>query len=206
MTAPQPGIAPDAFVHPTAVVDEGASIGAGAKVWHFVHVCSDAVVGARTVLGQNGFVAPGVVIGAGCKLQNNVSVYAGVTLEDEVFVGPSAVFTNVMNPRAHVVRRDEFLPTLVKRRASIGANATIVCGTTLGEGAFVAAGAVVTEDVPPRVQVVGVPARHAGFRCDCGEGLAAPAADEEGSSRTACGACGLAYVPRADGGLDLAGA
>ncbi len=190
---------PAAWVHPSAVVDDGAVLGAGTKIWHFVHVCSGASIGPGCVLGQNVFVAPNVQIGAGCKLQNNVSIYVGVTLEDEVFVGPSAVFTNVMNPRAHVNRRDQFAGTLIRRRATIGANATIVCGTTLGEGAFVAAGAVVTKDVPPRVLVQGCPAEPAGWRCDCGEALAGwPAAAE-----AACAPCGSTYAVRPDGGLDL---
>jgi UDP-2-acetamido-3-amino-2,3-dideoxy-glucuronate N-acetyltransferase len=189
-----------AWVHPTAVVDEGARLGAGTRVWHFVHVSAGAEVGPGCVLGQNVFVAPGVRIGAGCKLQNNVSVYAGVTLGDEVFVGPSAVFTNVLEPRAHVSRRHAFVPTRVERRATIGANATVVCGVTLGEGAFVAAGAVVTHDVPPRVQVQGVPARPAGWRCDCGEALEGTGGEAADPLR--CGACGAAWTRRTDGGLD----
>ena len=198
MAAGEPLVHPDAWVHPTAVVDEGAAVGAGTKVWHFVHIFSDARIGARCVVGQNAFVAPGVQIGDGCKLQNNVSVYAGVTLAEEVFVGPSAVFTNVMTPRAHVNRKDQFLPTNVERRVSIGANATIVCGVTLGEGAFIAAGAVVTKDVPPYVLVQGAPARAAGFRCDCGLALDDPGTDDEGF---ACEACGATYVARDEGGL-----
>src|SRR5204862_2291872 len=143
--------------------------------WHFVHVSEGARIGAGTVLGQNVFVARGVVVGKGCRIQNNVSLYEGVVLEDDVFVGPSAVFTNVRTPRAHVSRRHEFEPTVVRRHATIGANSTIVCGVTLEEGAFVGAGAVVTKDVPPRTLVVGVPARAAGFSCDCCERLAKPA-------------------------------
>lgn len=191
---------PAAQIHPTAIVDEGAVIEAGARVWHWVHVCVGARVGAGTILGQNVFVAPDVTIGAGCKLQNNVSVYTGVTLEDEVFVGPSAVFTNVTNPRAQVSRRDAYEATLVKRRATLGANCTIVCGVTIGEAAFIGAGAVVTQDVPPRVQMLGNPARPAGHRCDCGEGLGASATDEQ--SGLACTVCGARYAPRDDGGLD----
>jgi UDP-2-acetamido-3-amino-2,3-dideoxy-glucuronate N-acetyltransferase len=184
---------PPAFVHPTAVVDEGATLGPGVKVWHHAHVCAGAVVGAGTVLGQGTYVGPGVRVGAGCKVQNHVSVYEGVTLEDEVFVGPNAVFTNVLNPRAHVNRRAEFLPTLVRRRATIGANATILCGTTLGEGAFVAAGAVVTRDVAPRALVKGCPARPSGHACDCGEVLPRGA--------LACARCGAAYADDGAGGL-----
>lgn len=193
---------PDAWVHPSAVVDAGAVLGPGTKVWHFVHVCAGATIGARCVLGQNVFVAPDVRIGDGCKLQNNVSVYTGVTLADEVFVGPSAVFTNVLTPRAHVNRKQEFSPTRVGRRVSIGANATIVCGITLGEGSFVAAGAVVTKDVPPYVQVQGAPARPTGFRCDCGEALEDPVPDDDGRGTFRCGRCGASYVARGDGGLD----
>jgi UDP-2-acetamido-3-amino-2,3-dideoxy-glucuronate N-acetyltransferase len=197
-------IDPTAAVHETAVVDEGATIGPGARVWHFVHICAGARIGAGTVLGQNVFVAPGVAIGAGCKLQNNVSVYAGVRLADEVFVGPSAVFTNVVNPRAHVDRKAEFALTHVGPRATIGANATIVCGVTLGPGAFVAAGAVVTKDVPPRVLVQGCPAVPAGLRCDCGEALDASAADKGAGAEFSCAVCGDRWVPRTDGGLDAA--
>jgi UDP-2-acetamido-3-amino-2,3-dideoxy-glucuronate N-acetyltransferase len=185
-----------AQVHPTALVDAGAVLGAGARVWHWVHVCAGASIGAGVSLGQNVYIGPGVHIGAGSKIQNNVSVYDGVTLEEDVFVGPSAVFTNVLNPRAHVQRKDEFAPTLVRRYATIGANATIVCGTTLGEGSFVAAGAVVTRDVPPRVQVQGCPAEAVGFRCDCGEALPG------GAAPLTCGRCETRYTSRPDGGLD----
>ncbi len=191
----------EAHVHPTAVIDEGAVLGPDVRVWHWVHVCPGATVGAGSVLGQNVFVAPGVRIGAGCRLQNNVSLFDGVTLEDEVFVGPSAVFTNVTNPRAHVSRKDQFAATLVKRRATLGANCTIVCGVTIGEGAFIGAGAVVTRDVPARVQAVGNPARPAGFRCDCGEALGGPSTDDGGAF--ACTSCGARYTHRSDGGLDL---
>lgn len=188
-------MADPAQVHPTAIIDEGATLGEGARIWHWVHVCSDASVGAGVSLGQNVYVGPGVRIGAGSKIQNNVSVYAGVTLEEDVFVGPSAVFTNVVNPRAHVNRKADFTPTLVKRYATIGANATVVCGTTLGEGCFVAAGAVVTRDVPPRVQVQGCPAEAVGHRCDCGEALPP-------ESPLQCTRCGSRYTLRSDGGLD----
>lgn len=202
---PAPGLASPAapppprppFVHPSAIVDDGAVLGDGAKVWHFAHVCGGARVGAGSVLGQNVYVGPGVSIGTGCKLQNNVSVYEGVTLEDDVFVGPSAVFTNVRTPRAHVVRRGEFAPTLVRRHATIGANATVVCGVTLEEGAFVAAGAVVTKDVPPFAVVKGVPARVTGFACGCGEMLAGGARPR----RFVCARCGAAYARAAGGGL-----
>jgi UDP-2-acetamido-3-amino-2,3-dideoxy-glucuronate N-acetyltransferase len=195
-----------AQVHPTAVVDPGAVVGAGARVWHFAHVCAGAQVGAGSVLGQNVYVGPGVSIGKGCKIQNNVSVYEGVVLEDEVFVGPSAVFTNVRHPRAHVVRRHAFEPTRVMRHASIGANATIVCGVTLHEGAFVAAGAVVTKDVPPFTVVKGVPARAAGFACACGEAIERPASAKAGAPPTTrCASCGATYAPAPSGGLAALG-
>lgn len=160
-----------AWVHESAYVDEPCEIGAGTKVWHFCHVMAGARIGADSSLGQNVLVAPGVVVGNGCKIQNNVSLYEGVILEDDVFCGPSCVFTNVNNPRADVERKDEFRPTLVRRGASIGANATIVCGHTIGEYAFVAAGAVVTSDVAPFALVAGVPARRIGWMSHAGERL-----------------------------------
>jgi UDP-2-acetamido-3-amino-2,3-dideoxy-glucuronate N-acetyltransferase len=159
------------FVHETAVVDEGAVLGEGTRVWHFSHVSSGARLGARCVLGQNVFVGPGVAIGDGVKIQNNVSVYSGVTLEDHVFLGPSCVFTNVLTPRAHVERKDEFAETRVGRGATVGANATIVCGHDLGEYSLIGAGAVVTREVPPHAVVVGNPARRFGWACRCGEVL-----------------------------------
>lgn len=152
-----------AFVHPTAVVDEGASIGEGTKVWHFSHVMPGARIGRACVLGQNVFVGAGVVIGDGVKIQNNVSVYEGVTLEDDVFCGPSCVFTNVGNPRSAVPRKHELARTRVRRGATIGANATIVCGVTIGRWAFVAAGAVVTRDVAELALMMGAPARRVGW-------------------------------------------
>ena len=155
--------------HPTAVVDRGARIGAGSKIWHFCHVMAGARIGPQCVLGQNVFVAGEARIGARCRIQNNVSIYDGVALGEDVFVGPSAVFTNVRNPRAEVSRRSAFERTIVGRGATIGANATIVCGVTIGEWAFVGAGAVVTRDVAPHVVVTGVPARRRGWICRCGE-------------------------------------
>ena len=151
------------YIHPSAIVDPGASIGEGAKIWHFCHVSPGAVIGENCVLGQNVFVASGVTLGRGVKVQNNVSLYTGVVCEDEVFLGPSMVFTNVINPRSFVERKSEFRQTLVKRGASIGANATIVCGTTLGAYCLVGAGAVVTRDVPDYALVTGIPARQAGW-------------------------------------------
>jgi UDP-2-acetamido-3-amino-2,3-dideoxy-glucuronate N-acetyltransferase len=159
------------FVHESAYVDEGAQVGEGTKIWHFCHVMPGAVIGERCSLGQNVVVMPGTRIGNNVKIQNNVSIYEGVSLEDDVFCGPSCVFTNVTNPRSHVSRKSEYVTTLVKRGASIGANATIVCGVTLGEYAFVGAGAVVTSDVPPHALMVGVPARRVGWMCQCGERL-----------------------------------
>ncbi len=177
----------DYFVHESAFVDDGARIGAGTKIWHFCHVMSGAVIGERCSLGQNVVVMPGTRIGNNVKIQNNVSIYEGVELDDDVFCGPSCVFTNVMNHRSHVSRKHEYRRTQVQRGASIGANATIVCGITLGEYAFIGAGAVVTADVPPYGLMVGVPARRVGWMCQCGERLRL-----EGAAAK-CTACGAAY-------------
>jgi UDP-2-acetamido-3-amino-2,3-dideoxy-glucuronate N-acetyltransferase len=178
---------PDYFVHASSYIDDGAQIGKGTKIWHFCHVMPGAVIGERCNLGQNVVVMPGTRIGNNVKIQNNVSIYEGVVLEDDVFCGPSCVFTNVLNPRSHVPRRHEYQPTLVKRGSSIGANATILCGVTLGEYAFVGAGAVVTSDVPAYALMVGVPARRVGWMCRCGERL------RVAGSRGTCAACGAAY-------------
>ena len=175
------------YAHPTAIVDDGAEIGAGTKIWHFCHVMSGARIGAGVVLGQNGYVGGAAVIGDGCRIQNNVSVYDGVILEEEVFVGPSVVFTNVRNPRAHVVRKEEYAPTRVGQRATLGANSTLVCGVTVGACAFVAAGAVVTRDVRPHALVAGAPARRIGWACACGEIL-----PKDGAALV-CERCGAAY-------------
>jgi UDP-2-acetamido-3-amino-2,3-dideoxy-glucuronate N-acetyltransferase len=156
------------FAHETAVVDAPSEIGAGTKIWHFSHVMRDSKVGARCNIGQNVVISPQCVVGDNVKIQNNVSVYTGVILEDDVFCGPSMVFTNVINPRSFIERKDEYRRTLVKRGASIGANATIVCGVTINEWAFVAAGAVVTKDVPAYALMAGVPARVVGAVCQCG--------------------------------------
>ncbi len=161
----------DYFAHESAYVDEGATVGAGTKIWHFCHVMSDAVIGESCTLGQNVVVMSRVRVGDRVKIQNNVSLYEGVVLEDDVFCGPSCVFTNVSTPRANVSRRDEYRQTIARRGATIGANATIVCGITLGEFSFVGAGAVVTSDVPPHSLMVGVPARRVGWMCRCGERL-----------------------------------
>lgn len=183
------------FAHSSAVVDEGASIGADTSIWHFVHVMGGAVIGSNCAVGQGCFIA-NVRIGNGVRIQNQVSVYEGVVLEDDVFCGPSCVFTNVINPRSAVPRKNEYQATLVKKGASIGANATIVCGVTIGRYAFIGAGAVVREDVPDRALVVGVPARQIGWICDCGERLAD---DESELSEFFCGSCEARYVPGANG-------
>lgn len=170
------------IVHETAIVDAGATIGEGTRVWHWAHVCAGARIGAGCSLGQNVFVANDVVIGDNVKVQNNVSVYDAVRLEDDVFCGPSMVFTNVYNPRSAVARKDEYRPTLVKRGATLGANCTIVCGVTIGEHAFVGAGSVVNRDVAPHALMVGVPARRIGWMCLCGLRLKG-----EGEVRCDCG-------------------
>lgn len=161
----------DYFVHPTSVVDEGADIGANTRIWHFCHISAPCRIGPDSSLGQNVFVARAVQIGRNVKIQNNVSVYEGVILEDDVFCGPSMVFTNVMNPRSFVSRKDEYRTTLVRRGASIGANATVVCGVTIGRYAFIGAGSVITRDVPDYALVYGNPARQRGWICKCGEKL-----------------------------------
>lgn len=164
-------IHPDAFVHESAWVDAPSTIGAGAKLWHFVHVLPRTCIGAGSSLGQNVMAGPDVTVGLGCKVQNNVALYKGVTLEDDVFCGPSCVFTNVLTPRAHVDRKNEFAETHVKRGATIGANATIVCGNTLGSYCMIAAGAVVTRDVPDYALMAGVPARRVGWVSRLGDRL-----------------------------------
>lgn len=183
------------FIHPTAVIDEGARIAPSAKIWHFCHVMGGAVVGDGCVLGQNVYVAGSVVLGPGCRIQNNVSLYDGVLAGARVFIGPSAVFTNVTRPRAGFPRRDRFEPTVIGDDATVGANATILCGATLGEGSFVAAGAVVTRSVPPFVAVAGVPARPLGFVCRCGEAL--PPA-------LRCSSCSRIYQPDGPGLREIA--
>lgn len=161
----------DYYAHPTAIIEDGASIGKGSKVWHFCHIMSESHIGANCVIGQNVFIAPRVKLGSGCKVQNNVSLYTGVECEDEVFIGPSAVFTNVINPRASIERKEEFRPTLLKRGATIGANATLVCGYSVGAYALVGAGSVVCQEVPDYALVVGNPARHIGWVSRAGERL-----------------------------------
>lgn len=178
------------FQHPSAIVDEGARIGEGSRVWHFVHVCAGAHIGKGVSLGQNVYVGNKVVIGDRCKVQNNVSVYDNVTLEEGVFCGPSMVFTNVYNPRSLIERKDEYRDTLVRRGATLGANCTIICGVTIGEYAFVAAGAVVNRDVPDFALVAGVPARHAGWMSAYGERLDLPLS---GSGECVCAHTGDIY-------------
>ena len=159
----------DYFVHQSSYIDEGAEIGAGTKIWHFSHVMTRARIGERCNIGQNVLVSPEVTIGNNVKIQNNVSLYTGVIVEEDAFLGPSMVFTNVINPRSHVNRKNEYQTTLVKKGASIGANATIMCGTTLGRYCFIGAGSVVTHDVPDYALVYGSPARLHGGMCQCGE-------------------------------------
>lgn len=178
------------YQHSSAIVDEGAQIGKGSRVWHFVHVCGGAKIGKGVSLGQNVFVGNKVVIGDHCKVQNNVSVYDNVTLEEGVFCGPSMVFTNVYNPRSLIERKDEYRDTLVKRGASLGANCTIVCGITIGEFAFIGAGAVVNRDVPGYALMVGVPARQIGWMSEHGEQLDLPL---EGPGEAICPASGTRY-------------
>lgn len=177
-------------VHPTAIVDEGAQIGADTRIWHWVHISGGAWIGERCSFGQNVFVGNKVTIGNNVKVQNNVSVYDNVTLEDDVFCGPSMVFTNVYNPRSALPRKDEYRNTLVKRGATLGANCTIVCGVTIGEYAFIGAGAVVNRDVPDYALMVGVPARQIGWMSRHGERLALPL---EGEGEAVCPATGVRY-------------
>ena len=177
-------------VHPTAIVDEGAMIGDGTRIWHWVHVSGGARIGARCSLGQNVFVGNQVRIGENCKIQNNVSIYDSVTIEDDVFCGPSMVFTNVHNPRSHVPRKDEYRDTIVRRGATLGANCTIICGVTIGEYAFIGAGAVITRDVKAYALMAGVPARQIGWMSQHGERLDLPLA---GSGDATCTATGTRY-------------
>lgn len=181
----------DYTVHSTAIIDDGAQIGSGSRVWHWVHVCGGARIGENCSLGQNVFVGNRVVVGHNCKVQNNVSIYDNVTLEDDVFCGPSMVFTNVYNPRSAVPRKDEYRDTLVQRGATLGANCTIVCGVTIGCYAFIAAGAVVNRDVKPYALMAGVPARQIGWMSRHGERLDLRL-DEDGEA--ICSATGARYI------------
>jgi UDP-2-acetamido-3-amino-2,3-dideoxy-glucuronate N-acetyltransferase len=183
------------FVHESSYVDEPCEIGEGTKIWHFSHVMSGSKIGLRCNIGQNVVIAPGVVIGDNVKIQNNVSVYTGVELEDDVFCGPSMVFTNVLNPRSHISRKDEYRRTLVKRGASIGANATVICGNTIGRYAFIGAGSVVARDVPDFALIVGNPGRVTGWMCQCGIKLDL-SGDLQKEESAGCSACGKKYVKK----------
>jgi UDP-2-acetamido-3-amino-2,3-dideoxy-glucuronate N-acetyltransferase len=184
------------FIHKSSYVDKPCTIGAGTKIWHFSHVMTNCTIGERCNIGQNVVISPEVTIGNNVKIQNNVSVYTGVILEDDVFCGPSMVFTNVINPRSHVVRRSEYKQTLVKRGASMGANSTIVCGITIGCYAFIGAGAVVTRNVPDFALMTGNPARVRGWMCACGIKLRFLSQGEDERSR--CESCGALYLKKGD--------
>ncbi len=184
------------FAHQSSFIDDGCEIGTGTKIWHFSHVMTGAKIGRGCNIGQNVVISPAVVIGDNVKIQNNVSIYTGVVLEDDVFCGPSMVFTNVVNPRSHVSRKDEYRQTLVRRGASLGANSTVVCGHTVGRYAFIGAGTVVTKDVPDYALIVGNPGRITGWMCQCGVKLAAGA---HVPGLAACAVCGAQY--RADAGV-----
>lgn len=177
-------------VHNTVIIDVGAAIGAGSRIWHWTHICERAKIGENCTLGQNVFIGNDVQIGSRVKIQNNVSVYDAVTLEDDVFCGPSVVFTNVHNPRSAIIRKNEYRRTLVKMGATLGANCTVICGVTIGEYAFVGAGAVITHDVKPYALVVGVPARQIGWMSQYGERLNLPLS---GSGDAVCGRTGVRY-------------
>jgi UDP-2-acetamido-3-amino-2,3-dideoxy-glucuronate N-acetyltransferase len=182
---------PDYFVHESSYIDDGAEIGAGTNIWHFCHIMPRARIGERCNIGQNVVISPEVTIGNNVKIQNNVSVYTGVIVEDDVFLGPSMVFTNVINPRSHVSRKDEYKRTLVRRGTSVGANATIICGVTLGCYCFVGAGSVVTRNIPDYALVYGSPARIRGWMCQCGEQLTFT--EQSGAEKAVCQNCGDVY-------------
>jgi UDP-2-acetamido-3-amino-2,3-dideoxy-glucuronate N-acetyltransferase len=180
----------DYFVHESSYIDEPCEIGEGTKIWHFSHIMAGSRIGRGCNIGQNVVISPDVTLGDNVKIQNNVSVYTGVICEDDVFIGPSAVFTNVINPRSHINRKSEYKKTIIRKGASIGANATIVCGHEIGRYAFIGAGAVVTKDVPDFALVVGNPARHAGWVCRCGVRLNF----KEGENSAVCHECGTGYI------------
>jgi len=187
----------DYYIHESSYVDDGCAIGEGTKIWHFCHVMTGATIGRRCNIGQNVVISPDVIIGNNVKIQNNVSVYSGVVLEDDVFCGPSMVFTNVVNPRSHVSRKDEYRQTVVRRGATLGANSTVVCGHSVGRYAFVGAGAVVTRDIADYALVVGNPARIVGWVCECGVKLAT---GPQPPAAARCAACDGEYVS-SDGSL-----
>ena len=176
------------FVHESSYVDDGVKVGDGTNIWHFSHIMSGCEIGQKCNLGQNVVISPGVNLGNGVKIQNNVSVYTGVTCEDGVFLGPSCVFTNVINPRSFIERKSEYKETIIKEGASIGANVTIVCGNNIGKFALIGAGAVVTKDVPDYALIVGNPGKHVGYICQCGEKI------DFKNNKATCVACGLEYV------------
>jgi len=182
---------PDYFVHESSYVDEGCEIGEGTKIWHFCHIMSGARIGPRCNIGQNVVISPDVVIGENVKIQNNVSVYTGVVLEDDVFCGPSMVFTNVVNPRSHIIRRTQYRQTLVRKGATLGANSTVVCGHTIGRYALVAAGTVITKDVPDHALVLGNPGRVGGWVCECGVTISK---GQTPPQQATCERCGLTYT------------
>jgi UDP-2-acetamido-3-amino-2,3-dideoxy-glucuronate N-acetyltransferase len=194
--------AKDYYVHPTSVIDEPVKIGKNTKIWHFCHVMIGAQIGERCSLGQNVFVGSNVKIGNNVKVQNNVSIYDNVFLEDDVFCGPSMVFTNVINPRSHIIRKNEYRDTLVRRGASIGANATIICGVNLGQFCFIGAGAVVNRDVKPYALVAGVPAKLMGWMCHCGIRLALPAETDK-DKEAVCKNCDSRYLLEVSGDLQV---
>jgi len=177
--------------HPTAIIDEGAEIGANSSIWHWSHICSKSKIGKEVKIGQNVYIADNVIVGDNCKIQNNVSIYNGVTLESDVFCGPSMVFTNVLNPRSHINRKDEFKKTLIKKGVTLGANCTIICGVTLGEFSFIAAGAVVTKNVKPYALIAGVPSKQIGWMSMYGKKLDLPLS---GSAETVCESTGQKYI------------
>lgn len=182
------------YSHESAYIDEGAEIGDGTKIWHFCHIMPRSMIGKNCILGQNVFIAADTIIGDNVKIQNNVSVYTGVIMENDVFLGPSMVFTNVINPRSHIERKSEYQTTLVKRGATIGANATILCGITIGEYAFIGAGSVITRDVPAHALTYGNPARIQGWMCQCGLKLSFQHTREE--ENACCTTCGCLYTKR----------
>lgn len=196
ISLPKPQPMKPYFAHETAVIDEPCEIGEGTRIWHFSHIMKNAKIGRRCSIGQNVFIASGVFVGDNVKIQNSVSLYTGVILEDDVFCGPSMVFTNVINPRSHVSRKHEYQQTLVKKGASLGANCAIVCGYTIGRYAFIGAGSVVTKDVPDYALVLGIPTRIVGWMCQCGIRLSYAPAGEPGVERSQCQSCGMHYTKR----------